>query len=174
LPHLPKSIRAFAVSLRGHGQSGYPHEGYGSDDFAADIAAFLDALNLDAVFVVGHSLGSSIAQRYAINYSDRTRGLVLVGSLFSMALSPVPRELWESVISKMEDPVDPDFVREFQESTLAQPVPPAFFETIVQESLRLPARVWKATVAGSMEDDFPGSSTALRPRPYSFGAIRMK
>lgn len=154
LPHLPESIRAFAVSQRGHGDSSRPEAGYGFDDFAADVAALLDALHLDAAFVVGHSLGSSIAQRFTIDHSDRTQGLVLVGSFFSMANSPVPRELWESVVSTMEDPVDPAFVREFQESTLAQPVPQAFFETVVQESLKLPARVWKAIVAGSMEDDF--------------------
>lgn len=154
LPHLPESIRAFAVSQRGHGLSSQPQTGYGFDDFAADVAAFLDALHLDAAFIVGHSMGSSIAQRFAIDHSDRTQGLVLVGSFFSMANSPVPRELWESVVSTMEDPVDPNFVREFQESTLTQPVPQAFLETVVQESLRLPARVWKAIVAGSMEHDF--------------------
>ncbi|MEQ9814026.1 MAG: hypothetical protein RLO50_14705 [Azospirillaceae bacterium] len=54
----------------------------------------------------------------------------------------------------MEDPVDPGFVREFQESTLAKSVPQSFFETIVQESLKLPARVWKDMVAGSMQNDF--------------------
>lgn len=161
LPHLPESIHAFAVSLRGHGQSSYPEEGYGFEDFSADVAAFLDALHLDAAFVAGHSLGSSIAQRFAIAHSDRTQGLVLAGSFFSMANSPVPRELWETVVSTMEDPVDPDFVREFQESTLAQPVPQAFFETVVQESLRLPARVWKAVVESSMEDDFSGQLNSI-------------
>jgi hypothetical protein len=50
------------------------------------------------------------------------------------------RELWESV-SKLTDPVDPAFVREFQRSTLAQPVPSAFFEMIVDESMKMPAAV---------------------------------
>lgn len=54
----------------------------------------------------------------------------------------------------LTDPVDPGFVREFQESTLAQPVPQAFFETVVQESLKVPARVWKAAVEGLLKDDF--------------------
>jgi non-heme chloroperoxidase len=161
LPHLPESVRAIAVSQRGHGQSSHPEEGYGFDEFASDVAALLDALPLDTAFVVGHSLGSSIAQRFAIDHSDKTQGLVLVGSFFSMAQSRVPQELWESVVSSMEDPVDPDFVREFQESTLTKPVPKAFFDTIVQESLRLPARTWKATVAGSMEDDFSAQLNSI-------------
>lgn len=161
LPHLPERMRVFAVSQRGHGQSSYPEHGYGSEDFAADVAAFLDALHLDAAIVMGHSMGSWIAQRFAIEHSDRTQALTLVGSFFSMAHSPVPRELWDSVVSTMEDPVDPNFVREFQESTLAQSVPEAFFETVVQESLRLPARVWKSIVARSMEEDFSGRLNSI-------------
>lgn len=46
-------------------------------------------------------------------------------------------------------------MREFQESTLAQPVPPTFLETIVRESLKLPASVWQAVLLeGLLEPDF--------------------
>ena len=45
-------------------------------------------------------------------------------------------------------------MREFQESTLAQPVPQAFLETVVQESLKVPARVWRAAFEGFLQDDF--------------------
>ena len=45
LPHLPASIRALAVTQRGHGDSGKPESGYTADDFAADAAAFMDALD---------------------------------------------------------------------------------------------------------------------------------
>lgn len=43
--------------------------------------------------------------------------------------------------------------REFQESTLARPVPPAFLDLVVEESLEVPARVWRAAFAGFLEDD---------------------
>lgn len=161
LPHLPESLRAFVLSLRGHGDSSRPETGYRARDFAADAAAFLDALGLEAAVVVGHSLGSAIAQRIAIDHPDRTLGLVLVGSFASLAKSPAPRELWEAV-SAMEDPVDPEFVREFQQSTLAQPMPPAFFETVVQESRKLPVRVWRAVVADTMQDDFSADLNRIK------------
>jgi pimeloyl-ACP methyl ester carboxylesterase len=61
--------------------------------------------------------------------------------------------MWDSTISKLTDPIDPDFVREFVESTFAQPVPQEFLETLVQESLKVPAQVWKATFIGLLEDD---------------------
>ncbi|HVL56363.1 MAG TPA: alpha/beta hydrolase [Burkholderiaceae bacterium] len=153
LQHLPDSIHAFALSMRGHGSSGHPADGYRPRDFAADVAAFMDRLSIDAAVIVGHSLGSAVAQRFAIDQPQRALGLVLVGAFASLPRNPAAHELW-SVVSSLTDPVDVDFVREFQQSTLAQPVPPEFFETVVHESLKLPARVWRATVEGSLQDDF--------------------
>jgi non-heme chloroperoxidase len=157
LPHLPESIHAFAVSQRGHGDAGRPASGYRPRDFAADLAAFMDVLGLGAAVIAGHSMGGSIAQRFAIDHPARVLGLVLVGSVTTWRGHPDFVELWDSVVSTLEDPVDPGFVREFQESTLAQPVPPAFLETVVRESLKLPARVWKAALLeGLLRDDFSG------------------
>ena len=62
-------------------------------------------------------------------------------------------ELWESVVSTLADPVDRGFVRDFQRSTLARPVAPAFFETVVRESLKVPARVWRETFADFLHAD---------------------
>ena len=155
LPHLPDSLRAFALSQRGHGDTDRPVAGYRPQDFAADLAAFTDALGLGPAVLAGHSMGASIAQRFAIDHPGRTLGLVLVGSLTTWRGHPDFVELWDSVVSTLTDPIDPGFVREFQESTLAQPVPPAFLETVVRESLKLPARVWKAVLLeGLLEADF--------------------
>ena len=154
LPHLPASIRAFAVTQRGHGDSGRPVAGYRTRDFAADVAAFADALSLGPVLVVGHSMGSTNAMRFAIDHPGRTRGLVLVGAFASYRANTEILTLWESTVSRLTDPVDPAFVREFQESTLAQPVPPSYLDTVVRESLKVPARVWRAAFEGFFEDDF--------------------
>jgi len=154
LPFLPTSIHAFALSQRGHGDSSRPETGYRFDDFASDVAAFMEALQIESAVIAGHSMGSAVAQRFAIDYPERTRGLVLIGSFASLQGNPGVHELWDSVISTMADPVDPEFVRAFQQSTLAQPVPPAFFETVVQESLKVPARVWKATFEGFLQKGF--------------------
>jgi non-heme chloroperoxidase len=157
LSHLPNSIHAFALSQRGHGDADRPAAGYRPHDFAADVAAFMDALEIRPAVVVGHSMGASIAQRFAIDYPRRTLGLVLMGSLATWRGHPDFVELWDSVVSTLTDPIDPGFVREFQESTLAQPVPPEFLETIVQESLKLPAQVWRAVlIEGLLEADFSG------------------
>jgi non-heme chloroperoxidase len=57
LPHLPDSIHAFALSQRGHGDSDRPTTGYRPQDFAADLAAFVETLGLGPVVVAGHSMG---------------------------------------------------------------------------------------------------------------------
>ncbi|MFN2526356.1 MAG: alpha/beta fold hydrolase [Actinomycetota bacterium] len=49
LEHLPRSIRAFALTQRGHGDASHPREGYGFSDFSADLEALLDALTLRTV-----------------------------------------------------------------------------------------------------------------------------
>lgn len=153
LPHLPRTVRAFALTQRGHGESSRPEDGYRNEDMAADVAAFLDALHLDRAVVVGHSMGSTIAQRFGVDHPDRALGLVLTSAFYSLADSEAAQEL-HAAVATIEDPVDPAFVRQFQESTLARPVPPGFFETVVQESLKLPARVWKALVAASLQGEF--------------------
>ena len=72
------------------------------------------------------------------------------------------REAWDSTISKLTDPVDPGFVREMQSSALNQPVPNEFFETLVQEALKVPARVWKAAFEGFLEDDLLGELSHIK------------
>jgi non-heme chloroperoxidase len=162
LPYLPQSIHAFALTQRGHGDASRPAAGYRFYDFASDLAAFMDALQIESAVIVGHSMGSSVAQRFAIDFPERTLGLVLIGSFATLRGNPAVRELWDSTISTLTDPVDPGFVREFQQSTLAQPVPQAFFEVVVDESLKVPARVWRAAFEGFLEDDFSGELDKIK------------
>jgi pimeloyl-ACP methyl ester carboxylesterase/tetratricopeptide (TPR) repeat protein len=155
LPLLPSSIHAFAISQRGHGGSSRPIDGYRTSDFAADVAGFLDAMQIRRAIVVGHSMGSFVAQRFAIDYPDRTAGLVLMGAFPTLSGKPVLTELW-SAVSTFEDPVDPAFVEEFQKSTLARPIPAPVLATVVAESRRLPARVWKSAFAQFVDGDVTG------------------
>ncbi|MGH8974332.1 MAG: alpha/beta fold hydrolase [Acidimicrobiia bacterium] len=153
LPHLPHSIRAIAVSQRGHGDSGRPSSGYGPPDFAGDVAALLDQLGIDRAVIAGHSMGSHVAQRFALDHPDRTAGLVLAGAFRTFATNAVITEYWDTVVSTLDDPIDRSVAVEFQESTLARPVPDAFLEMVVGESLEVPARVWRDLFAGLLKID---------------------
>jgi non-heme chloroperoxidase len=154
LPHLPKSVRALALTQRGHGDADRPTTGYRTRDFAADVAAFMDALSLETAVILGHSLGSTNALRFAIDFPHRMRGLILVGAFAGYRRNPAIGEFWNSSVATLADPIDAGFVREFQESTLARPPVPGMVDKAVQESLKVPAHVWRAALAGCLEDDF--------------------
>ncbi len=154
LSYLPEEIHALALTLRGHGDSTRPETAYRYHDFAADVKTFMDALELDLAVIVGHSMGSTVAQRFGLDYPERALGLVLLGSFLSLQHSRPLRELWP-VVSEMDDPVDPEFVRAFQESVSVRSVPPEFFEdSIMRESMKIPAGVWREVVRCLMLDDF--------------------
>jgi pimeloyl-ACP methyl ester carboxylesterase len=161
LPYLPTSLHAFALSQRGHGDATRPVTGYAPQDFAADLAAFMDTLLLGPAVIVGHSMGSCIAQRFALDYPDRTLGLVLMGSCTTVRGNPTTLEFWDTVVSRLADPIDPGCVLEFQRSTLAQVVPQTLLDTVVQESLKVPARVWRAAFAALLETDFSRELAAI-------------
>lgn len=154
LPFLPPSIRAFALTQRGHGDADRPASGYRTRDFSADVVAFIDALGLDSVIVVGHSMGSTNAVRFALDNPERVRGLVLVGAFAAYGSNEGVVEFWNSCVSKLSDPIPQELAREFQESTLARPIAPEFLNLVVQESLKAPAHVWRDAFAGLLEDDF--------------------
>jgi pimeloyl-ACP methyl ester carboxylesterase len=75
-----RGLRVLAVDLIGHGQSDKPRGTYLLDDFALSLAAFLDAVDVPAATLCGHSLGGAIAVHFGARYPERMRRLVLVSA----------------------------------------------------------------------------------------------
>jgi len=141
LPLLPPRLRAFVPDQRGYGDSDRPASGYAIDDFATDVVAFLDAVGVERAAIVGHSFGSFVARRVAIASPARVSRLVLIGTGVSAGTPPV-REAQAS-LRELADPVTVDFARAFQAGTAHAPLPASFFERIVEESMKLPSRLWR-------------------------------
>jgi pimeloyl-ACP methyl ester carboxylesterase len=156
---LPRAVRAFAISQRGHGDSSKPEDGYGSAAFAGDLAAFMDALGLQRAHICGHSMGTWIAQRFAQDYPERVESLILIAGFTSLAGNAAVRELIDD-ISRMGSSIDRRFVRAFQESTVATPMTPSYLDLVVGESMKVPARIWRATFAAMMSEWADVSSVA--------------
>ncbi len=146
LPLLNEDLRAIAVTQRGHGDSERPRNGYALDDLAADTISLMDALEIERATIVGHCMGSHVAQRVALSAPERVEALVLVSSATTLCNEAVVGLAQE--VENLQDPVHEKFVREFQESTVHLPVPDEFMTSIVTESLKLPARVWRALMSG--------------------------
>jgi non-heme chloroperoxidase len=153
MAHLPASLHVYALSQRGHGDSDRPGR-YRTRDFADDAAAFIETLGLGGALVVGHSMGSANAMRLAIDRPELLRGLMAMGSFAGFSGNAGFVDFHRSVIEPLRDPIDWEFAAEWQRSTLAQPVAPAFFDTVVRESLKMPAAIWRDAFAALLEDDF--------------------
>src|ERR671920_422584 len=143
LPLLSPEYHTFALTQRGHGDSDKPQCCYTPEDFAADVDAFMDAVRIEEATLVGASTGALFAQRVVMSYPRRVSRLVLVDAQIPANEANEAVMGLQEEVRALEDPVPPEFVRAFQESTTYQPVPQEFLDTVVSESLKLPARVWR-------------------------------
>lgn len=78
LRRLPDTA-VYALDLPGHGRSQKPGRDT-IDAYANDVVAFIEALALDEVVIVGHSMGGAIAQTIALRHVPPVQGLVLIGT----------------------------------------------------------------------------------------------
>ena len=141
LRHLPDDIHAIAVTMRGHGDAPKPESGFAIEDLAADIVPLMDQLGLGQVVLVGHSLGSLVGSRVAIDNPERLAGLIL-GGAFGHPLSANPALEEVKEFTALEDPIPREIPYEFQSSTLTRPLPDGMLDGFVDESMKVPARVW--------------------------------
>lgn len=164
LPLLPPGLHVYALDQRGHGESERPASGYHMRDLAADVVAFMDARGIERATVVGHSMGSFVAQQVALAAPARVERLVLIGSATTPRNVVGMGDLDAAVRSfaDPEAPVSAEFAREFQVSTVHHPVPAPFVDGAVAASLKLPARVWRALMDGMLATDVASELRALR------------
>jgi non-heme chloroperoxidase len=147
LPLLSPSFHAFAFDQRGHGDSEKPQCCYTVDDFTSDVDAFMEAVGVEEATLVCSSSGGMLAQRVALDYSHRVSRLVLMGSPATLLNNEAVMEALQEMLA-LEDPISPEFVREFQESTIHHPVPEEFLAGLVSETLKAPACVWRDYIEG--------------------------
>lgn len=156
MPLLPRGWHVVALSQRGHGGSSKDMARHDARAFAQDAAAVIEALGLAPALVVGHSMGTTVALRLAIDRPELVRGLVLAGSFAGYADKGELVEYIASAIEPLADPVPRAFAEAFQRSTLVRPVREAFVQAMVDQSLRVPAAVWRAAFRGLLDVDFGG------------------
>lgn len=81
IPFLARLFRVIAFDNRGTGESDAPPGPYSIPQLAGDALGLLDALGVEGpAHVLGHSMGSFIAQELALTRPERVRRLILGGS----------------------------------------------------------------------------------------------
>jgi pimeloyl-ACP methyl ester carboxylesterase len=148
LPDLSKRFRLILVDIRGHGKSSKPECCYTRLDFAYDIKLLLDALSIRRADVIGHSLGSIIAQTFAEYWPERTARVVLISSTGGRppGSTAPPQFDFAAEIRKLKDPIDPDspFMIAWWDSPT--PVNADFIRRQRQDSAAIPLKVWLAVL----------------------------
>ncbi|MFF4774103.1 alpha/beta fold hydrolase [Microtetraspora fusca] len=115
IPAFADNWRVYALDLRGHGGSDRPGD-YGLELMRSDVLGFLDALALDRVDLIGHSMGGLVAYLLAGDHPERVSRLVLED-----VPAPLPRERvvptrpdgdlpydWDMVLAVRRQIDDPD------------------------------------------------------------------
>jgi pimeloyl-ACP methyl ester carboxylesterase len=167
MPYLSKRYRLIVVDLRGHGRSGKPDCCYTRIDFAYDIKLLLDSLHIDKADVVGHSLGSIVAQTFAEYWPERTRRAVLISSTGGIRPGgkTKPQFDFAGEIRQLKEPIDPDspFMIAWWDSPT--PVDPDFIRRQRRDSAAIPLRVWLAILdQGLRADDAYADLQGTLPR----------
>jgi pimeloyl-ACP methyl ester carboxylesterase len=147
-PLLASRFRLIIVDLRGHGASGKPECCYTRFDFAYDIKLLLERLQTARADIVGHSLGSIVAQTFAELWPEATRRLVLISST-GTGLGGAPE--WMRGVWELHDPIDPSsaFMRDWWHES--ERINPEFFSSRQRrDAAAIPAHVWRAIADQSL------------------------
>ena len=79
-PNDPPGYRVVVPDLRGHGRSTNPSRRFTFRQCARDVAALLDALQIDQVNAIGMSMGAKTLLHLASEQPDRVSAMVLVSA----------------------------------------------------------------------------------------------
>ncbi len=134
---LMTTYKVVSVDLAGHGSSGLEREEWTLPAFGKDVKAVVEALGLERVILVGHSMGAPVALEAVPLLAGKILGVVAVDALQDADHRPDPRR-WQDLIESYEsdftgtcgrmvrsmflDTADPDLVEQtMSDMCAAQP-----------------------------------------------------
>ena len=150
---LAPSWRVYAPDLRGHAASDWAGP-YTIEQLATDLAAFLDALELEQVALGGHSVGGPPAYLYAARQPGRVTRLVLEDPA-----PPWPRE--PRVLARPEGPLPFDWDVTALSNEFIDPQASSWRDEL--ERITAPALVIAGGPASHVDQDQLAGMAALIP-----------
>ena len=123
---LTEKVRVVAIDIPGHGRSSNIAPVHTMELMADVVAGVLDALQIDKVTLVGHSMGGYISLAFCAAYAERLEGLVLLSS------SPNP----DTELKRENRRREIALVKAGKKDMLARVAPEAGFAEMNRDSLR--------------------------------------
>jgi len=80
MEYLGRYYRTYALDFWGFGESGKKRDTYAVQDFVSLVDQFMERLGIAQAPLVGHSMGGTVSLSVAIQYPQRVRKVVVVGS----------------------------------------------------------------------------------------------
>ena len=93
LPFFAATHQVVAIDLSGHGDSGINREEWSMANFGADVAAVADALQLEDIILVGHSMGGPVALEAARLLKGRVKMVIGADTLSDVSLRYADEQL---------------------------------------------------------------------------------
>ena len=93
LDYFSKSYSVFAIDLPGFGKSKAERTQWTVEEYANDVTAFMDAMHLKNVVLIGHSMAGEIMLQIALTNNPRVVGMVGVDNFKSIDLVLSPEQL---------------------------------------------------------------------------------
>jgi len=93
--------KVVSLDLPGHGASGADREAWSIAGLGGDVLAVVEALGLESVILVGHSMGGPVALEAARLMPERVRGVVCADTLHDAELV-YPEEMAEQMATSFE------------------------------------------------------------------------
>lgn len=147
VPYFTDEYHVYMLDQRGHGDTDKPEVAmYPISQYADDVAAFMDEKGIEKAHIVGHSLGSMIAQTFAVNYPDQVDHLVLVASA-PITCETMGRDLYDAAVSFGDNQPDDEFMAAWYANP--NPVDEDFLQREMKESQSIPPYAWRAITKGT-------------------------
>jgi pimeloyl-ACP methyl ester carboxylesterase len=106
VPALRRDFRVTTIDLRGHGYSDVTATGYTTEDMARDLKGFLDRMDIEKPFLVGHSFGADVCLHFALKNPDRVERIVAIEAGLAALVHQRKAAEWEGWaywVSKLEE-----------------------------------------------------------------------
>jgi haloalkane dehalogenase len=94
MPFVSDNHRAIAVDLIGMGHSGKPAIAYNFADHARHLDAFVEAMGLERITLVGHDWGAALAWDFARRHPDKVVRLAFMEGVLPPAFRNPPTRPW--------------------------------------------------------------------------------